>query len=274
MSAGSPTYVMGRTSEEYSRLRHQAQAWEPLTKSVLERAGIAPGMRCLDAGCGPGEVMRLMAQYVGPAGMVVGLDTDANIGAQAIADLNGAGLRQCRFLHTDLFRAEQIDEAPFDLVYARLVLLHLKNPVDALRRLYGWLKPGGRIVIQDYDTKAIHLEPAHEACTEFKTVWFGVCEKAGLDESIGLRIPQLFAEAGIGRPDGTDVAGLFLPMRESCYMIQGVYRSVLPLALEFGLTTKERSDWFYEQINAPSIADRYFRWPLLMSAWKQKPWPG
>jgi len=52
--------------------------------------------------------MRLMAQYVGPAGMVVGLDTDANIGAEAIADLNGAGLRQCRFLHTDLFRAEQI----------------------------------------------------------------------------------------------------------------------------------------------------------------------
>jgi len=215
--------------------------------------------------------MRLMAQYVGPTGMVVGLDRDANIGAEAIADLNGAGFGQCRFVHTDLFRAEQIDEAPFDLVYARLVLLHVKNPADALRRLYGWLKPGGRIVIQDYDTTALHLEPTHEAFTEFKTVWSGVCEKAGLDERIGLRIPRLFEEAGIGPPDGTDVAGLFLPMNESCYMIEGVYRSVLPLALEFGLTTKVRSDWFYEQINGPGLADRYFRWPLLMGAWKQKP---
>lgn len=269
--AESPTYIMGRTNEEYLRLRRQAQVWEPATKSVLERAGIAPGMRCLDAGCGPGEVMRLMAQYVGPAGMVVGLDTDANIGAEAIADLNGAGFGQCRFIHTDLFRVEQIDEAPFDLVFARLLLFHLKNPAEALRGLYGWLKPGGRIVIQDYDTKAIDTEPAHEVLSEFKTVWSGVCEKAGLDERIGLRIPELFAEAGIGCPDGTDVAGLFLPMNVSCHMLTAVYCSVLPLALQFGLTTNERSNWFCEQISGPSLAGRYLRWPLLISAWKQKP---
>src|SRR5437763_6194436 len=98
---------MGRTSEEYLRLRRQAQFWEPSTKSVLERAGIAPGMRCLDAGCGPGEVMRLMAQYAGPSGMVVGLDVDGNIGAEAIAALNGLVLRRCRFVQGDIFQIEQ-----------------------------------------------------------------------------------------------------------------------------------------------------------------------
>jgi ubiquinone/menaquinone biosynthesis C-methylase UbiE len=271
VAAESPTYIMGGTSEEYARLKRQAQVWEPTTKSVLERAGIASGMRCLDAGSGPGEVMRLMAQYTGPTGMVVGIDTDANIGAEAIAALNSAGLRQCRFLNADLLRIERIDEAPFDLVFARLLLFHMKNPADALRRLYGWLKPGGRIVIQDYDTKAIDAEPAHEVFAEFKTVWSGVCQKAALDERVGLRLPQLFVEAGIGRPDGTDVAGVLLPMNTSCYMLTAVYRSVLPLAFKFGLTTKERSDWFCEQIGGPALADCYVRWPLLISAWKQKP---
>jgi ubiquinone/menaquinone biosynthesis C-methylase UbiE len=269
--AESPAYIMGRTSEEYERLRRQAQVWEPATKSVLQRAGIAPGMHCLDAGCGPGEVMRLMAHCTGPSGLIVGLDTDANIGAEAISALHGAGLRQCRFLHTDLFGVEQIDQAPFDLVFARLLLFHMKNPADALRKLYGWLKPGGRIVIQDYDTTAMDAEPSHEVLSEFKTVWSGVCEKAGLNERLGLRIPHLFAEIGIGSPDGTDVAGLLLPMNVSRHMVTAVYRSVLPLALQFGLTTKQRSDWFFEQINGPALADRYFRWLLLISAWKQKP---
>jgi SAM-dependent methyltransferase len=267
----SPAYIMGRTSEEYTRLKRQAQVWEPATRSVLERAGIAPGMSCLDAGCGPGEVMRLMAGYVGSSGRVMGLDADAAIGTEAVSALHGVGFAQCSFRQADLTVTEHVEEAPFDLVFARLLLFHMRNPADALRRLYSWVKPGGRIVIQDYDTTAVDTEPRHEVIAEFKTVWSGVCEKSGLDERIGLRLPHLFSQAGIGRPDGTDVAGLFLPMDVSWRMVGGVYRSVLPLALQLGLTTKERSDWFCEQIAGPELADFHVRWPLLMSAWKQKP---
>jgi hypothetical protein len=49
-AADSSAYIMGRTSEEYTWLKRQAQVWEPMTKAVLERAGIAPGMRL--PGCG------------------------------------------------------------------------------------------------------------------------------------------------------------------------------------------------------------------------------
>jgi len=154
-AADSPAYIMGGTSEEYTRLKRQAQVWEPMTRSVLERASIAPGMRCLDAGCGPGEVMRLMAGYVGSSGRVVGLDADAAIGAEALAALHGAGFAQCSFRQVDLTVTEHVDEAPFDLVFARLLLFHLRNPAKVLRRLYSWVKPGGRIVIQDYDTTAV-----------------------------------------------------------------------------------------------------------------------
>lgn len=263
-------YILGRTSEEYARLRRQAQAWEPATKSVLERAGIAPGMQCLDAGCGPGEVMRLMAQYAGPSGMVVGLDIDGHIGAEAIVTLAGLGLRRCRFVQGDIFQLEQIDEGPFDLVFARLLLMHLEKPAEALRKLYSWVKPGGRIVIQDFDTAAVDAEPRLAVMDEFKALWSGICRKTSKDQRFGLRIPELFSEAGIGRPDGTDIAGLLLPMEVSCHMLTAVYRSLLPLALELGLTTQERSEWFFEEAQKPEWRDHYCRWPLLMSAWKQK----
>lgn len=72
----SSTYVMGRTIEEYERLRRQSQVLEPITASVLERAGLSQGMSCLDVGCGPGDIMRLMAERVGPTGRIVGVDVD------------------------------------------------------------------------------------------------------------------------------------------------------------------------------------------------------
>ena len=71
-SATEDGYVLPRTEAEYARLRMQAKAWEPVTLTLLQDAGLAPGMSCLDAGCGPGEAMRLMGRIVGPEGHVTG----------------------------------------------------------------------------------------------------------------------------------------------------------------------------------------------------------
>ena len=60
-------YALGRTSREHERLRAQARVWEAATGRLLDQAGLAPGTSCLDAGCGPGETMRVLAQRTGPA---------------------------------------------------------------------------------------------------------------------------------------------------------------------------------------------------------------
>ena len=59
-------YALGRTSREHERLRAQARVWEAATGRLLDQAGLAPGTSCLDAGCGPGETMRVLAQRTGP----------------------------------------------------------------------------------------------------------------------------------------------------------------------------------------------------------------
>ena len=85
------TYALARTPQEYDRLRAQSRAWEAATSRLLDQVGLAAGASCLDAGCGPGETMRLMAQRVGPAGRVTGIDVDAPLGAAGADDVARRG---------------------------------------------------------------------------------------------------------------------------------------------------------------------------------------
>jgi len=269
-SRGS-NYVMGTTSEEYERLRRQSKFLEPVTRSVLDRAGLGSGMRCLDVGCGPGEVMRLMAERVGPAGQVVGIDCDARLGREALSVLMNKGYKQCSFIEGNAESLQQIDGGPFDLVFARLLLMHLDDPVLALRDMYSLVTSGGRIVVQEYYFPTMDSNPAVEAVAEVKKVFLGVYAKEGRETRMGIKLPGFFIEVGIGPPDGTDVTGFLLPSLGSAQMLAAVYRSVLPLALKHGVTSEERSAWFFEEIRKSESSGYYFLLPLLISAWKQKP---
>src|SRR6516225_190645 len=122
-------YALGHTPQEYERLRVQARVWEAATGRLLDQVGLGPGATCLDAGCGPGETMRLMAERVGPTGRVLGIDVDASLGSAALAMLDQAGHRHCDFERFDLTGEREIPSAPFDVVYARLLLCHLPQRV-------------------------------------------------------------------------------------------------------------------------------------------------
>jgi SAM-dependent methyltransferase len=265
-------YALGRTPGEYERLRDQARVWEAATGRLLDRVGLAPGASCLDAGCGPGETMRVMAQRVGPGGRVVGLDVDAVLGAAALATLHGSGHRQCGFHAHDLAAAAPIPGAPFDLVHARLLLFHVPERAAVLARLWDAVAPSGHLVVQDYDIRSAGVVPALDGVDELLRVIAGAFVAAGCDVRVGARLPQLFARAGIGEPDGTDVAGRLEPLAAGRTMIERTFLSVLPTALAHGITTEAGAVTALAAIDRDTrrFPDRPFLWPLLIGAWKQK----
>ena len=265
-------YALGHTPEEYERLRAQARAWETATGRLLDQVGLGPGASCLDAGCGPGETMRLMAERVGPAGRVLGVDADPALGAMTLAMLHGAGHRQCHFQAQDLAAGEPIPGAPFDLVYARLLLFHLPRRIEVLRRLWGAVAPGGHLLVQDYDLRSICTLPQLDWAGELLRVWTGAFGAVGADVSAGTRLPQLFAQAGVGTPDGTDVTGRIEPLATGRLIMEGAFRSVLPTALAHGVTTEQRAAAALASIDrdAARFPDRPVLWPLLIGAWKRK----
>ncbi len=128
--------------------------------------------------------------------------------------------------------------------------------------------------MQDYYFPAIDSHPAIEPLVEFKKVFFGVYDKTGSETRMGIKLPGYFIEAGIGVPDGTDVTGLLVPTPAGAEMLAAVYRSVLPFALKHGITTEEQSVSFFEEIRRIGESQYYLLWPLLVSAWRQKPAEG
>jgi len=266
-------YALGHTPEEYSRLRAQARVWEAATGRLLDQVALSPGARCLDAGCGPGETMRLMAQRVGPAGRVVGIDLDAPLGARALAMLHDAGHRHCEFHEYDLAGPAPIPGAPFDVVYARLLLFHLPERVGALARLWDAVAPGGHLVVQDYDLRSAGMLTDLDSMAEVKRVIIGAFTAVGCDVTAGARLPVLFAQAGLGAPDGTDVAGRLEPLAISAAMFEWTYRSLLPTALVHGITTEAGAAATLAAVgrDAERFAGEPMLWPLLIGAWKRKP---
>jgi ubiquinone/menaquinone biosynthesis C-methylase UbiE len=265
-------YALGRTPQEYERLRAQARVWEAATGRLLDQVGLAPGASCLDAGCGPGETMRVMAQRVGPQGRVLGIDVDVLLGATALAMLHGAGHHNCSFHARDLAADGAIPGAPFDVVYARLLLFHLPQRVAVLKRLWDAVAPGGHLVVQDYDIHGAGVLPPLDSVSEILQVLAGAFAAAGCDVHAGARLPQLFVQAGIGNPDGTDVVGRIEPLASGRLLFERSFRSVLPTALAHGITTEADAAAVLASIDRDSIrfADSPVLWPLLIGAWKRK----
>jgi len=74
---GDHHYLIRGGIEGRERLRVLARVMRPTTLPLLERAGVRAGMRCLDVGCGGGDVTFDLASLVGITGSAVGVDLDA-----------------------------------------------------------------------------------------------------------------------------------------------------------------------------------------------------
>ncbi len=271
-SVARDAYPLGRTSPEYQRLRLQAKMWEPTTRRVLQEIGLRAGMRCLDVGCGPGEVMRLMGELVGPSGQVTGIDVDGRLGREALDVLNATTNGQFTFVEANVEASEEVPGQPFDVVYGRLILLYVHDLRALLRKLYAWTKPGGYIVVQEYDMRSVDIFPKLQTWDEFERVLFGTFEQSGSDIRLGSKLATYFVEAGLGHPDGTDVTGMVAPLEQMSWQVLGVFRSLLPRALQLGITSEVQSQTFLDELskmlNEPAF---YTCMPLLISAWKRKP---
>ena len=77
--AGASTYALGHADTEIQRLLLQGRLYNDHTEHALRLAGLRPGMRVLDVGCGLGDVSFVAARLVGPTGTVLGVDASSDV---------------------------------------------------------------------------------------------------------------------------------------------------------------------------------------------------
>jgi SAM-dependent methyltransferase len=216
--------------------------------------------------------MRAMAERVGPAGRVLGIDADAALGGMTLEMLHGDGYRHCAFRAQDLTAGDPIPGAPYDLVYTRLLLFHLPQRVAVLARLWEAVAPGGHLLVQDFDLRGIRSLPQLDSVADGLRLVTDAFGAASADVSAGARLPQLFAQAGVGTPDGTDVAGRLVPLAAASAQLEQVVRSVLPTALAHGITTEDQAETLLASMDRDVLRfpDLPTLMPLLIGAWKRK----
>lgn len=263
------TYALDNTTRELDRLVDQAGYYGVLTEHVLRQAGIAPGMRVLDVGCGPGDVTFLAARLAGPDGVVIGVDRDPRAIAAAQARAAAAGLTTVSFVTADLTDMRPV--APVDAVIGRLILMHLPDPAGALRHLRSVLVPGGLVVFHEFDLAGATTEPPCPLLdSTLERVRETLC-RVGADPRAGLRLRRWYLDAGLPEPQmilGARVEGG--PAAEAYAQVTGIVRSLLvPMertgvasAAEIGIDTLE--DRLREEVvgvGAVGVA------PLFIGAW-------
>lgn len=122
---------------------------DPVTTGVLGRTEVSTGARCLEIGAGGGSIAGWLADRVGPDGRVVAVDLDPS----HLHPYPGVEVRQ-----HDIRRG--LPDGPFDLIHARLVLLHLPERRLVLRRLVDRLAPGGWLVLGEFSDHPLQVVSA------------------------------------------------------------------------------------------------------------------
>src|SRR5690348_9761104 len=191
-------YVIRGGREGYDRLRVLAAARRASTLELFQLAGLRPGMRCVDLGCGSGDVTLDMAALAGPAGWAAGIDAD-----RAKLDLARRMARE-RGLANVAFEAADVGHwtgpGEYDFVYCRFLFQHLARPADLLRRMWEAVRPGGVLAVEDADLEGLFCDPDNAGFSFYQRMYAEVLVRNGGDPACARRLARYFREAAIPAP--------------------------------------------------------------------------
>jgi ubiquinone/menaquinone biosynthesis C-methylase UbiE len=115
---------------------------------LLERFDLAPGMKVLDAGCGPGRLTVPVARVMGRTGEVVALDSQTAMLGKLEERTDTEGLTNVRAVRGELGEGA-LDESGFDRVLLVGVFGEVRDRAAGLRELYAALGPGGVLSVTE-----------------------------------------------------------------------------------------------------------------------------
>jgi SAM-dependent methyltransferase len=187
------TYLFEHTwDQERRRLHFLEEVFDPGTREHLSRLPLPAGGRCLEVGAGAGSIARWLCGRVGPGGRVVATDLDTGF-LEALTEDNLEVRRH------DIV-SDPLEDGAYDLVHARLVLEHLPERDRVLRRLVAALRPGGWLVLEDFDWASLVAAPGctagdlhNRAYDAFRRMF----PAAGAETEYGRRLPLGFRAAGL-----------------------------------------------------------------------------
>jgi SAM-dependent methyltransferase len=263
---------------ELERVERQAARFARATRRVFRDAGIGPGMRVLDVGCGAGDATRLVAALVGASGAVVGVDRDAGMLAAAGRHARQEGAAPVRFVEGD-FRSTPLG-GPFDAAVGRFVLMFQGDLVGALRAVAAAVRPGGAVAFVEIDrTPTFPSRPQLPLWERIGALVGEGLTCTGTRSHAGLELGPALLAAGLVdvRVQVVDAFLQYPGDRFGSWSLVALLRSLMPTLVDAGIVTADGLDLstLEDRLAAEVDAVRGVgRGPLVFGAWGVVPATG
>jgi len=268
-------YILDGGDEDLRRLLGVAETAREIARSAFRRVGMQEGWQVIDCGCGPIGGLAVMAELVGPAGRVVGVDFSEPAIQRARSVVVALELGNVELFAGDIHElGAAVVGGPFDLAYTRFFLMHQPDPVRTLTQIARLLRPGGWVVAHEaLRSPPPRSQPHLEALGVYWDLVYQVLERAGgvppgaVDglagsaRAAGLEVVSVNGSFGIIEPElGFDLhAATLLAARERA-VASGIATGQQIDDLARDLRAAKNGD--YEWVSMPFFLDLTLRKPL------------
>ncbi len=257
MSASQPRYVHGH--HESVLRSHRWRTAENSAGYLLPH--LAPGMRLLDVGCGPGTITVDLARLVEP-GEAVGVDAVEEPLGEARASAATAGVTNVSFQVADGM-ALPFEDGTFDVVHAHQVLQHVPDPVGVLREMRRVCRPGGLVAARDSDYAAKAWYPPEPALDDWMAVYQRTARGSGGEPNAGRHLLAWAHAAGLTDVAATASAWCFATDEDRTWW----GHLWADRALHSAYATQSIALGFADRARLQRISDAWRRWAASRDGW-------
>jgi len=262
--SGRSRYLLDNAAREApQRFAVLSALFDPGTIRHLETCGVERGWNCLEVGGGSGSIACWLADRVGPTGRVMTTDIDPRF-------LESRNVPNLEVRRHDIAK-DPLPEAAFDLVHARLVLMHLPDRETALARMISALKSGGWLVEEEYDSSSMPADPAvspGEVLLKTQIALAKVLEDGGVDRRYGRQLFERFRAHGLADVGAEGRVFMLQGGSPGAALVRATYELLRGPMIDSDYITPQQFDK-----DITSLDDPDFLTPssILWAAWGRRP---
>ncbi|MGH3734922.1 MAG: class I SAM-dependent methyltransferase [Micromonosporaceae bacterium] len=260
------TYLFDNEADEATdRFTSLEHCYDEVTTGLLTSLGVTEGWHCLEIGGGGGSIARWLSERVGPTGSVLATDIDPE------RMYGTAGNLEIR--RHDIV-TDELPDAHFDLVHARLVLIHIPERLAALGRILRALKPGGRLLLDEFDVSwpnPVLTAPSEADATLIGSVIDGIHSllvQAGMDPAWGRQAYGALADTGFTDLGYSGFCERWPGGSKGAHLHRANAEQVGTKLIAEGLATQAGIDRFLALLDDPAVTLSSY---LMLSSWGSRP---
>lgn len=248
-------------NQERERMERIAALTDPATFRYLEALGVSDGWRCAEVGVGAGSVARWLSDRVGKTGKVIAVDTNKRY----LGDIAAPNIE---------VREQDIAQIPleqgvYDLVHAKILLMHLPDRDRVLRQFVAALKPGGFLLVEEADIRSIQTcDPPSPLLTRAASALATFFYFGNADPGYGLKLLPAVRKTGL-KNIGTDCQLTAIQCgTPEIHSVAMSLAKLAPIIVRAGLMGREEVDAAFRLLYEPS--DTMIYTPITVSVWGQQ----